>query len=89
MLREHRAVFWMDSSIRFHSGNLTQLVVRAMNTDEILTHDNTGHFGFSVTHEGMYRYLSVRKAAAVNATMRGASAVDIRRTRRVYDSVVR
>ena len=89
MLREHRAVFWMDASIRFHSDNLMQLVSRAVSTSGILTYDNAGCSCFSATHMGMYRYLPVRKAAAVNATMRGASAVYIRRTRHVYESVVR
>ena len=89
MLREHRAVFSMNSSIRFSTGDLTRVVGGALASGGVLTFDNTFHYCFSTTNPNMYRYLPVEKAAVVNSTIRGACAVYIRKTKRLYDDLIR
>ena len=85
MLHIHETVFWIDSSIRLLTSDLGQVYQQAVNTSSrgLLMFDQSGHNIFMATHKLMYRYLPITQDSAVNASMHGANAIFIRRSRKV------
>lgn len=84
VLREHKTLFWIDSSIRFKTASLD--VIRrqaAYESRGIVLFEHTGHSIFSMTHGDMYKYLAISKTAAVNVSMMGANAIYIHCSRQV------
>ena len=59
------------------------MLASAVSNGGFMTFDNCGHSIFAATHEGMYRYLPITRAAAGNMSMRGASAIYIYQTEQV------
>jgi len=69
------------------TSNLKRLYQQADTSSRgLVMFDNCGHNVFVATHRLMYRYLPIPKGLAVNVTMYGASAVFIRRSKRVRKS---
>jgi hypothetical protein len=84
MLREHKTVFWIDSSIRFNGkldSNRRQVLQESRG---VLLFDYTVHSVFAATHETMYKYIAMSKPAAVNVTMRGAGAFYMHCSKQVF-----
>jgi hypothetical protein len=85
MLREHKTLFWIDASIRFKTAKFDVIRRQAVYESRgVLTFDCSGHSIFAATHETMYKYLTISKAAAVDATMMGANAIYMHCTREVF-----
>ena len=75
----------MDASIRFHKNVNFNDVVRqtADSKARTMTFDASGHTIFPATHAGMYRYLPIKKEAAVATSMLGANALYFQLTQQV------
>lgn len=73
----------MDSSIRFHSGDLDSLIRLAHSNGGIVQVDYTGHSIFAATHSGLYKHLPIDESLAVGTRMYGAGALLIYRNQQV------
>jgi len=83
MLREHKTLFWIDSSIRFKE-TLDSIRNQTVNESRgILLFDYTGHSIFAATHKTMYKYLPMSVSSAINVSMMGANAIYIHCSKQV------
>ena len=82
-------MFWIDSSARFLSGNLSGLLNKFVWNRGIMTFGYSSHKIFPATHEGMYRYLPIPLEKATSVEMLDANSVLFYRTRKIYNSIVR
>ena len=83
VLRTHKSVFWMDSSIKFVSGNMTDAMKLARSNGGIALFDASGHSIFAATHHRVYDYLPINRQVAMDRHMLGAGAVLMFRSREV------
>lgn len=88
MLREFDGVFWIDSSVRFLTNNLTSVFNQAYRNNGILAFARSHHSNFAATHPGMYRYLPISAPLAGVTEMRDANSILFFRTKLVYTKIV-
>ncbi len=83
MLKEHSTVFWIDSSVRFFTSNLTSALRQAVDNGGILTFNYAGHSIRSGTHDVMFEYLPMDKTASAEVMMIEGGVVYIHRSKQV------
>ena len=88
MLSEFPRVFWIDSSIRFKTQNLSQTLDKVFSSGGILTFENGDHSNFAATHKGMYDFLPISASAAANTGQYGANSIYIHRTEEIYTRII-
>ena len=86
---DHRGVFWMDSSIRFTTSNMTAVYDQLIASGGLLTFTGTRLSNFAGIHAGMYRYLPMPVDQAIHTNQLAATAVFFYRTKEIYDDVIR
>ena len=87
MLRQYPAVFWMDSSFRWMTSDMTHLYQRARDSSGFVLFGPTDHSNFAVTHPGMFRYLATNIEKQKQTQQFGATAVFVVNTRSNFDDV--
>jgi hypothetical protein len=80
MLREHNAMFWIDTSVRFTT---SKTLIEAIGSRDIVLFKHMGHSIFAATNVNMYKYLPMSKSSAVGVSIWGAGAMYLRRSRQV------
>ena len=88
MLSEFPRVFWIDSSIRFKTNNISLTLDEVFSSGGILTFERSDHSNFEATHEGMYRFLPISAKAAANTQQYGANSIYIHRTEEIYTRII-
>lgn len=88
MLLEFPRVFWMDSSVRFKTDNLSLTLDEVYASGGIITFDYSGHSNFAATHKGMYRYLPISTSHATNTVQYAANSIYIHRNELLYNRVI-
>ena len=88
MLSEFPRVFWIDSSIRFKTQNLSLTLDEVFNSGGILSFEPGNHSNFETTHEGMYRFLPISAKAAANTMQCAANSIYIHRTEEIYKRII-
>lgn len=80
MLTKHRALFWMDTSVKWRpavsGAPVDQLgrmyaEIRAQSRYDVQLFDFTSHSNFAATHPGMLRYFPTPEAALKGTPMYG------------------
>jgi hypothetical protein len=76
----------MDASVRFKTSKLDAIRRQAATESRgILMFDHAGHSIFAATHETMYKYLPISKAASVAVSMMSANSIYIHCSKEVTD----
>ena len=83
VLRTHNVIFWMDSSVRFTTSNLSSAVEKANSNVGVVMFEFAEHSIYSATHEGMFGYLPIANRLSVHTGMYGANAILIYNNREV------
>lgn len=84
MLLEHDGIFYIDSSTRFSTSNIDDILRQAaVGSRGILLFVSGNHSIFAATHFRMYRYLPIPRQFAVNVTMWNAGTIYVWRSEEV------
>jgi len=82
-------IFWIDSSIRFKTNNISLTLDEVFSSGGILTFEPGKHSNFAATHEEMYRFLPISAHAAAYYTEQyGANSIYIHRTEEIYTRII-
>jgi len=88
VMLDHRGVFWIDSSIRFSTSDLTGVYDQLIANGGLLTFSDSRLSIFAGTHAGMYRYLPMPAKRASKSKMLEATGIFFYRTKEIYDHVI-
>ncbi len=89
LLLDFPGVFWFDSSIRFHSNNLTSVFAQVVASGGAVLLNDAGHNTFTVTHPQMFEYLPSTPERLQETPQKEANCMLFLRTRHVYDDVIK
>jgi len=89
LLLQHPGVFWIDSSTRMETANISAVLQQAVQNGGFVTFDNSGHSIFAATHNTTYKYLPITAEGASRADMRGANVILVYRTKQVYENLIK
>ena len=88
-LRTNQGVFWVDSSIRIRTSNITNSLRNIVHvTRGFMMFTNTGHSNYAVTAKQMYHYLPTRLTEMKRIEQLEGNAMLIYRTRDVYTNIL-
>ena len=88
VLLEYPGVFMMDSSIRFISGHLDQVITDLLETGGVLGFSLAGHSNFATTHHQMYEYLPTDIHGMQVSDQMESGSVFYFRTRKVCEDIL-
>ncbi|KAI0236555.1 hypothetical protein LSAT2_012897 [Lamellibrachia satsuma] len=87
-LRNHSAIFWIDSSFRLMGTDLTDTYRTAVANGGIVLFIRTDHSNYVATHPDMYCYLVTDVEAQKTIEQFGTGAILIYRTEKVFRQVL-
>jgi hypothetical protein len=90
-LKTYAGAFWIDSSIAFVSGDMTDIFQQLLSTKNrgVLLFVDAGHTNLPVTHPHAYQYLPSNLTALLSEHQLGTGVMLLYRTRFVIKNVIR
>lgn len=85
---EFPRVLWMDTSVRFKTGNLSLTLDKVYASGGILIFRRQIHSNFEATHSRMYHYLPISASHASKTTQCGAGSIYIHRNELLYNRII-
>ncbi|ELU07489.1 hypothetical protein CAPTEDRAFT_204101 [Capitella teleta] len=87
-MADNDAVFWIDTSVRFMSNNLTSAYNKAIESDGIVYFSKTTHSTFAVTHPSTYNFIPTNLTAQKKLNQLATNAALYYKTRKIFDGVL-